>query len=193
MKHADVELSLRNDLFGHSAGVATRLFAFLVDFITITLLFTLGGHVVVFVLSIVLGSDVKLFEAPLVSSLALLFWAFAYCAFLLAAYGCTLGMALFGIRVVRRDGGEIDTGHAVARVLVFPLSFVVFCLGFVLIVLRRDRCALHDLIARTAVVYSWEARSANLGFLAKRRPLEIDTGSTTARLVDSEPSARPVE
>ncbi len=160
----------RNDLYGHDAGVVTRLFAFLVDLFTILLLFTLGGHVVSFVLSVVLGSDVHLSETPLASSLVLMVWAFAYCAYLLSAYSCTLGMALFGIRVVRLDGEDLDTGHAVVRVLAFPLSFIVFCFGFVLILLRRDRRALHDLIARTAVTYSWEARSANLGFLTKRPP-----------------------
>ena len=35
-------------------------------------------------------------------------------------------------------------------------------LGFVLILLRRDRRALHDLIASTAVVYAWDARAARL-------------------------------
>jgi uncharacterized RDD family membrane protein YckC len=159
-----------HDLYGRCAGVATRLFAFLVDLFTILLLFTVGGHIVSFVLSIVLGNDAQPFEAPLASSLALLLWAFTYCAYLISAYSCTLGMALFGIQVVRLDGGSIDTRHAVVRVLAFPLSFIVFCFGFVLIVLRRDRCALHDVIARTAVVYSWEARSANLAFLTKRRP-----------------------
>ena len=170
MTAVEAEASLRNDMFGRSAGVATRLFAFLVDLFTILLLFTVGGHIVSFVLSIVLGNDAQPFEAQLASSIALLLWAFTYCAYLISAYGCTLGMALFGIQVVRRDGEPIDTRHAVVRVLAFPLSFVVFCIGFVLIVLRRDRRALHDLIASTAVIYAWEARSANLGFLMKRPP-----------------------
>jgi len=166
----EARLPQRNNLYGHPAGVATRLFAFFVDLFTILLLFTVGGHVVSFVLSIVLGSDVHLSDSSLASSLALLLWAFTYCAYLLSAYSCTLGMAAFGIRVVRLDGEMLDTRHAVVRVLAFPLSFLVFCVGFVFIVLRRDRRALHDVIARTAVIYSWEARSANLAFLAKRAP-----------------------
>jgi uncharacterized RDD family membrane protein YckC len=56
----------------------------------------------------------------------------------------------------------------VIRVLVLPLSFLLFCFGFILIVLRRDRRALHDLIADTAVVYAWDARAARLRFLLKR-------------------------
>ena len=50
-------------------------------------------------------------------------------------------MAVFGIRVGRRDGGKIDAGHAMTQVLAFPLSFLVFYVRFVLVVLRRDRCA----------------------------------------------------
>jgi uncharacterized RDD family membrane protein YckC len=56
----------------------------------------------------------------------------------------------------------------VLRVVTFPLSFLVLGLGFVLIVLRRDHRALHDLVAGTTVVYSWEARASQLAFLTRR-------------------------
>ena len=176
MTSSETVVPQRNNLYGHPAGVATRLFAFFVDLFTVLLLFTLGGHVVTFVLSIVLGNDFHLFDASIASTAALLLWAFTYCAYLLSVYNCTLGMAAFGIRVIRVDGETLDTRHAVVRVLAFPLSFLVFCVGFVLIVLRRDRRALHDVIARTAVIYSWEARSANLAFLAKRTPTRVPPG-----------------
>jgi hypothetical protein len=35
------------------------------------------------------------------------------------------------------------------------------------ILLGRDRRALHDVIAGTAVVYTWDARAARLGFLSR--------------------------
>jgi hypothetical protein len=35
------------------------------------------------------------------------------------------------------------------------------------ILVRRDRHALQDLIADTAVVYAWDARAAHLRFLAR--------------------------
>ena len=95
-------------------------------------------------------------------------WAFVYFAYPLAASGRTLGMAIVGVRAVRADGSDINGTHAVVRVLALPLSFLLFGLGFLLIVLRRDRRALHDLIASTAVVYAWDARAARLRFLLKR-------------------------
>jgi hypothetical protein len=42
-------------------------------------------------------------------------------------------------------------------------------LGFLPIVTGRHRRALHDAIAGTAVVYSWDARAARLRFLARQQ------------------------
>jgi uncharacterized RDD family membrane protein YckC len=77
-------------------------------------------------------------------------------------------MAAVGVRVVRKDGGDVNGWHAVLRVIVFPLSFLVFGLGFLMIVVSRRQRALHDFIAGTEVVYSWNARAARLRFLSKR-------------------------
>ena len=66
-------------------------------------------------------------------------------------------------------GSELSTGHAVVRVLALPLSFVFLGLGLLLIVLRADRRALHDLIAGSAVVYAWDAKAARVRFLARVR------------------------
>jgi len=50
---------------------------------------------------------------------------------------------------------------------VFPLTVLLFGLGFPGILVQRERRALHDLIAGTAVVYAWDARAARLRFLAR--------------------------
>jgi uncharacterized RDD family membrane protein YckC len=155
-------------LEGHYAGIATRFGSFVVDLMVIVLLFALGGLVFEFILTVLLGERVRLSEAPLVSSIALGVWAFLYCAYPLATAGRTFGMAALGVRAVRVDGHALDPWHAVVRVVALPLSFLLFGLGFLLIVLRRDRRALHDLIAGTVVVYAWDARAARLRFLAKQ-------------------------
>ena len=41
----------------------------------------------------------------------------------------------------------------------------------ILVLVRRDRRTIHDLLADTAVVYSWDARSARLRVLARRDPV----------------------
>jgi uncharacterized RDD family membrane protein YckC len=155
-------------LEGHYAGIVTRFAAFVVDVLTIVILFALGGHVVEYILTILLRERVELSEAPIASKVALAVWVFFYLAYPLAASGRTFGMAALGVRAVRADGGDLSASHAVLRVLALPLSFLLLGFGFLLIVLRRDRRALHDLIAGSAVVYSWDARAARLRFLARR-------------------------
>ncbi len=155
-------------LQGHYAGVVTRLASFTIDLLTIGILFSIAGNVAEYVLSVLLREPVRLAEASFASIVALALWAFLYCAYPLSASGRTFGMAVLGLRAVRADGGDLDRRHAVLRVLVFPLSFLLVGLGFLLILLRRDRRGLHDLIAQTAVVYAWDARSARLRFLLKR-------------------------
>jgi uncharacterized RDD family membrane protein YckC len=156
------------ELQGTYAGIVSRGVAFTIDVFVIAVLFALGGHVVEFVLSVLLRQSVRLSEMWLASRIALVVWAFVYCAYPLAAAGRTLGMAIVGVRAVRADGRDLNGRHAVVRVLAFPLSFLLLGLGFLLILLRRDRRALHDVIGSTAVVYAWDARAARLRFLLKR-------------------------
>ena len=63
------------------------------------------------------------------------------------------------------------------RTIFLPLSMVFLGVGILMILLNRDRRAMHDMIAGTAVVYSWNARAARLRFLAKR---STDEASATA-------------
>jgi uncharacterized RDD family membrane protein YckC len=156
-------------LQGHYAGIITRLVAFAVDVFVVLLAFSIGAHLIEFLINALFGTSFELSQHPIISDIALAVWAFLYCAYPLAVTGHTLGMTLLGLRVVGRDGSPLTGGRAVVRVLVFPLSFAIFCFGFVLILLKKDRRALHDLIAGTAVVYAWDARAARLRFLAKNK------------------------
>ena len=56
----------------------------------------------------------------------------------------------------------------------FPLSFLFFGLGFLGILVQREHRALHDLIAGTAVIYSWDARAARLRFLAREAEVGLE-------------------
>src|SRR5262245_26224979 len=154
---------------GQYAGFVSRLGGLVIDVVAIAALFALGGHVIEFIVSSLRTHPFHLTGHPNVGLVALLVWAFFYCAYPLSVSGRTLGMAIVGVRAVRKDGSDLDARHAVVRVLFFPLSFLLFGLGFLLALVKRDRRALHDLIANTAVVYSWDARAARLRFLSRQR------------------------
>ena len=89
---------------------------------------------------------------------------FAYCW---AANGRTAGMALFDVRVVTDDSTDASGRRTVVCTLALPLSFLFLGLGFVGILPGDQRRALHDVIAGTAVIYSWDARAARVRFLSR--------------------------
>ncbi len=153
---------------GHYAGGVTRLVAFAADIGASWGLFTLGAAAVTFSVQLVTGQHFAISDYQIGSLVVLAVWEFVYFAYQWTLGGRTIGMALLGIQVVKTDGSSIGAREAVIRTLALPLSFLIFGLGFLGILTQRDRHALHDRLARTAVVYSWDARAARLRWLARR-------------------------
>jgi uncharacterized RDD family membrane protein YckC len=121
-----------------------------------------------FAARVLTGKDITWNKGDIWVIIAYVVWEFIYFAHSWAASGRTVGMALFGVRVVRDDGIDASGRRAVVRTLALPLSFLFLGLGFVGILMGNRRRALHDVIAGTAVIYSWDARAARLRFLSKR-------------------------
>jgi uncharacterized RDD family membrane protein YckC len=76
----------------------------------------------------------------------------AYGALMWKLKGTTIGGLVCGIKIVRRDGAEINWDTAIVRALGCFLSMIVAGLGFLWIVFDEDRQAWHDKIAGTLVV-----------------------------------------
>lgn len=155
---------------GHYAGGVTRLVAFSLDIGAVWGLFTVGAAALAFSIQLVLGEKFQLTDHQAVSAIVLAVWSFVYFAYQWSLAGKTIGMALVGIQVVAADGAPCRPRQAAVRTVVLPFSFVFFGLGLVGILLTKDRHAFHDRVARTAVVYSWDARAARLRWLARREP-----------------------
>ena len=148
---------------GHYAGSVSRFLAFAIDLAVSTGVFALALAGISYAVS--------WNRQDIAVTVIFVAWEFFYFGYSWAASGRTLGMAVLGVRVVRADGQAIDPWRGVLRALVFPLSFLLFGLGFLGILVQRERRALHDLIAGTAVVYGWDARAARLRFLAREAEL----------------------
>lgn len=83
------------------------------------------------------------------------FWIVAlagYGALMWKIKGTTIGGIVCGLKVVRRDGADLNWDTAIVRALGCFLSMVVAGLGFLWIVFDEDRQAWHDKIAGTLVV-----------------------------------------
>ena len=152
---------------GNYAGAVSRFLAFVIDVFVSTAVFTLALAGISYAVQVVTGKQVHWDRQNIVVVVIYVAWEFFYFGYSWAVSGRTFGMAVLGIRVVRADGAIAEPRRGVVRALVFPLSFLLFGLGFLGILVQRERRALHDLIAGTAVVYSWDARSARLRFLAR--------------------------
>lgn len=66
--------------------------------------------------------------------------------------GRTLGKLAAGVRVVTDTGGSLGYPQALARYVAWWLSLLPLGIGFLAAAFRRDRRALHDLVAGTRVV-----------------------------------------
>jgi uncharacterized RDD family membrane protein YckC len=157
----------------HFGGGVSRFVAYVVDLGVSTGVFMLALAAISFAASIFTGHSISWNRSDLPVAIAFAAWEFLYFAYSWGASGKTVGMALLGVKVVAADGSEAGPRRATIRTLAFPLSFLLLGLGFTGIFLQRDRRALHDLIAGTAVVYAWEARTARLRFLHRDAPPEL--------------------
>ena len=152
---------------GDYAGAVSRFVAYAIDLFITSAVFTLALAGISYVVEIVTGKSVSWNRQDILVVVLYVAWEFFYFGYSWAVSGRTFGMAVLGVRVVRADGMRAEPRRGVVRALVFPLSFLLFGLGFLGILVQRERRALHDLIAGTAVVYSWDARAARLRFLAR--------------------------
>ena len=164
---APAPLSVPQHLRGHYAGFASRFIAFVFDCVLSIAVFEIVLAAASFASSVLTGTSIHWNRGYLWVVIAFFAWEFFYYAYFWTASGKTPGMQLLGVQVVGQDGSLVGTRRGLVRTLAFPLSFLLLGLGFVGILLGRDRRALHDSIAGTAVVYAWDARAARLRFLAR--------------------------
>jgi uncharacterized RDD family membrane protein YckC len=161
---------------GHYAGSVSRFLAYAIDLAVSSGLFALALAAISYVAKIVSGHQVSWSRENIVVAIVFVLWQFFYFGYSWAMSGRTFGMAVLGIKVVQADGQLIRPRQGVLRALVFPLSFLLFGLGFLGILVQREHRAWHDLIAGTAVVYAWDARAARLRFLASEAGAASDGG-----------------
>jgi uncharacterized RDD family membrane protein YckC len=152
----------RRQVTGHYAGPVGRLLAFAIDAAIVTLVYTGAGATIDWLARIFFDQSLVGQWSPWVSAIVLTTWLFAYFFGSWAVAGHTPGQTLVGLRVVARDGTTLSPLSALERTLTLPLSFLLLGLGFVGIVIGREHRALHDVIARSAVVLDFGDRPAEL-------------------------------
>ena len=152
-------------MHGRGAGFVSRLLAFFIDVIIISFALRSIGWlledlrmVTGWVLYIPAISSSADYATPIYVTLGggLLLSA-AYFAFFWGVAGVTPGKGLMGLRVIRRDGGSLSFLRSLFRLFGYWVSTLLSGLGYLWIAIDNRREAWHDKIARTAVIYAWDA------------------------------------
>ena len=153
---------------GHYAGGVSRGVSFGADVGASWGLYLLGQALVNWAIRLVSGHSYTLTNHRLLAFVILGVWEFLYFSYQWAVSGKTLGMAILGLQVVTAEGGPISVRQAILRTLGLAVTLLTLGIGFLGIVYQRERRALDDFIAGTAVVYDWDARAARLRWLARQ-------------------------
>jgi uncharacterized RDD family membrane protein YckC len=77
-----------------------------------------------------------------------------YEVFFLTTRGATPGKMIFGLKVIRADGGPISAPLAAGRFFAVWLSYVTLFIGFIIAGFDSQKRALEDHICETRVIYS---------------------------------------
>jgi uncharacterized RDD family membrane protein YckC len=81
-----------------------------------------------------------------------IFGQWLYEAFLeSSSYQATLGKMIFGMKVTDLNGNRISFARATGRHFAKILSFLVFCIGFIMVGFTERKQGLHDMLAGTLV------------------------------------------
>jgi uncharacterized RDD family membrane protein YckC len=140
---------------GPPAGFWIRAVALVVDLLVFSVVqFSLGLFA-----GVVWGPSIE--DSPGFQStivLFTLFFAAAYTSVLHTMTGQMIGKLVVGVRVVGTDGALLPLGAAFLRWLGYWLSLATLGFGYAIAGLRRDRRALHDLLAGSRV--EWIAPAA---------------------------------
>jgi uncharacterized RDD family membrane protein YckC len=137
------------------AGPLGRLLAFLVDSVTVSVLFSLGVTLATFLVQLFTTRDFDpARDGGIGWAVAYGGWWLLYLWLCIGVSGRTVGKGMVGLRVVAVDGSAVGARRAGLRTLAFPFSFVLG-LGFVPAVVGRSRRAAHDHVAGTTEIVDW--------------------------------------
>lgn len=161
-----------NNLQGQYAGFASRLVAFVLDAVILSLTIVLTTWLTAQVLIYFARVDIRtcppvtVFRLSLITC-AVVAWGLKIFAvifpflYLLAFWmlsGQTIGHYVLGLRVVRMNGKRISLISGILRIIGYALCFLTLGLGFLLILASDQRRGLQDRLAGTCVIYAWEAQ-----------------------------------
>jgi len=168
------------NLFGEYAGFLSRAAAYITDLVIIAIILSIANWFVTAGMNYFTRIDIRACPPLQPLTISTLTCGFVYWSMLLFTIlftpiyyfffwilsGQTPGKYLFGLCIVRMNGQGMNFLTCLIRFLGYQLDILFLGLGFLNILINDQRQGWHDKLARTCVVYSWEARQ-NASFLQR--------------------------
>lgn len=170
---------------GHYAGFVTRLVAFVIDILIVSItigvmLGTIGLILRFFNIDLQTMTDgmgnVNSFVRGTIIFLTSFGFTFVvnliYTTFFWMIAGKTIGKAVMGLRVIGPKGSRVTIGRALRRYVGYWISAIPLFSGYFWVLVNEQRHGWHDIIAGTSVIYDHEAQytEGGLGRLAQYAP-----------------------
>lgn len=170
---------------GHYAGFVTRLMAFIIDILVISI--SIG--IMLGTVNLVLGFfniDVRQISSGTVglsefaNAVVIFLTSFSFTFLVSMAYtmffwmvaGKTIGKAVMGVRVIGPKGARMTLGRSFRRYIGYWISAIPLFMGYFWVLVNDERHSWHDTIAGTSVIYDHDAQytEGGLGRLAQYVP-----------------------
>jgi uncharacterized RDD family membrane protein YckC len=163
------EPTLPPDLRGRAAGFVSRFLAFMIDVILISILIRATGWILDDIRMVTgtyfylpaftsLGDSTTSIQVTVIGGLLM---SAAYFLFFWTVAGVTPGKGVMGLRTVTRDGRRLSLMRSVVRLFGYLVSLLLYGMGYGWIAIDNWREGWHDKIARTAVIYVWNAHPSD--------------------------------
>jgi len=158
-----------SNLRGRAAGFVSRLTAFLIDVILVSISIRATGWILEDIRMVtgtyfylpVLTPTGDLTTSIQVTVIGGLLISAAYFLFFWTLAGVTPGKGLMGLRIVTRGGRRLSLWRSAVRLFGYLVSLLLYGLGYWWIAVDNWREGWHDKMARTAVIYSWDAHPSD--------------------------------
>lgn len=162
-------------LQGQYAGFVSRAIAFVLDILIVIAIIAVINGAIALTLDFFLGLDVAscpplnfgngvlqsgliCHAANLTRLVLTLVAAPVYFGLFWTLGGQTLGQYVMGLRVVRLDGKRMTFWRSLVRWMGYFVSFFALGIGYLWVLWDDRRQGFMDKLAKTVVVYSWEAK-----------------------------------
>jgi uncharacterized RDD family membrane protein YckC len=182
---------------GRYCGFVSKAIAMLIDLLAVMLLFGLLFRMIEWFLILFLRNDPQTATETadnlkqddiFMILLYCIFW-YGYFFLMVALAGQTIGMMVVGLKVCNCDRSKpyhaVTVTQAFVRTCLLPVTVVLLPPFGVIGLARRDGRMLHDLIAKTGMIYLWDAKLAKLRIRAEQ-PDEDETDELDQMMEEAE-------